>query len=110
MIPAGMLNAIATLQKKSVSTSATSGQQVETWTSIGSIRCRIDEASGREFQFASGKKVNATHVLFANLGSVVNVTEKDYRISNDGKFFDILLISNAGGALHHKEILLQVIF
>lgn len=75
------------------------------------VRCRIDEATGREYKAQSGAYVQATHVLFVPHAAVtVAISEAEYRVDVGGNKYDILLIADAGGAGHHYEIALERVY
>jgi hypothetical protein len=75
------------------------------------IPCRLDEASGQEIKSSTGQYVKATHVLFIKASNGgVTLTEKSYRIVCESNTYNILLIKDAGGQGHHKELLLERVF
>jgi hypothetical protein len=91
---------------------ATSGEPIETWTNAAvNVKCRLDEANGQEIRTANNVYVKASHVLFmqADTGGIA-LNEKDNRIKIGATVFNILLVKDAGGAGHHKELLLERIF
>jgi head-tail adaptor len=80
-------------------------------TAQADVRCRLDDAGGREYLTSSGKYVKADYTLFVNYRDVqVALSEKDFRVVVDSKYYNILFISDAGGAGHHYEIALERVF
>jgi hypothetical protein len=108
----GMLNAFCTIRKVAETQSPLSGQINDAWQDVAvNVRCRLDEASGQEIKTETGKYVKATHVLFIeNATGGIDINEKEYEIVISENSYNILLIKDAGGHGHHKEILLQRVY
>lgn len=107
MLPRSLLNTTCIFEQRAGTQSTTSGQMNYTWAAVyTSIRCRLDENTGREFTSQTGKSMRSTHVLFINAlpGAI---TEADWRVDVGGLKYNILLIADAGGAGHHYELALE---
>ncbi|MCK9583188.1 MAG: head-tail adaptor protein [Endomicrobiales bacterium] len=112
MLPNSLLRHTVTFRKRTKNQSSTSGQPNYIWSDFQvGVRCRIDEASGREYPSTSGKYVKADHILFVNKSSLqFAINEKDYRAVISSFEYNILLIADAGGAGQHYEIALERIY
>lgn len=112
MIPPTLLRHTCTFEQRVEGTRSGTGQVNYTYiTAQSGVRCRLDDAGGREYHASSGKYVKADYILFVNCKSVqVALSEKDFRVVVDSKYYNILFISDAGGAGHHYEIALERIY
>nr|BDD45342.1 hypothetical protein 18 [Elusimicrobiota bacterium] len=107
----GLLNIRCNIQEKIRAQSPDTGQIEEVWADVAmNIRCRLDEATGQEFKTKTSQYVKATHVLFIKETGGINLIESKHKIVIDGNSYNILLVKNAGGHNHHKEVLLERVF
>ena len=105
----GLLNTTCTIQKLTRTQDADSGEWTESWANHAtSVKCRLDMASGQgEVRITNDRLSNTTHILFVEYRTDLNWWE--YRVIADSITYNILLISQAGGMLHHTEILLELV-
>jgi SPP1 family predicted phage head-tail adaptor len=100
-----LLNKTCTIKARTVAQHATSGEQVETFAvKYSNVRCRLDEAAGGEYRGATRIVDKATHVLFINFN--YNVIDTDAVVVGT-ETYNVLLVKDAGGHGHHKELMLE---
>ena len=100
-----LLNAKATIYNQVETVNATNGEKTKTWTIKHlSIPCRLDQATGEDFIGSNKIYTAATHVLY--IDDVYSVVTTD-RVKISGKNYNVLRVSDGGGALHHTELLLE---
>ena len=102
----GLLNRTCKIQKVTKTEDPDSGELNDAWTTIyNNVKCRLDEAKGKEFASPNSILALADHVLFLNYGYVLKAGEHQIVIGADS--YNILLVKNAGGEFHHLELMLQ---
>jgi len=69
------------------------GQQTETWSSIGSAYARVAPLRGREYLAASGEKANLTHEVTLRARNDVALMPRD-RVLFGTRLFDIQSVIN----------------
>jgi head-tail adaptor len=104
----GLLNTTCTIQEITETQDSGTGQKEKTWSNIkNGVKCRLDQASGKEFAAPNSIMAKASHILF--LDSKYNLKEKNHRIIIKSTTYNILLVSDGGGHGHHLELLLEII-
>jgi SPP1 family predicted phage head-tail adaptor len=104
----GLLNTTCTIQTLTETQDADTGQDIKTWTDTEiNVKCRLDNAEGDEIMSDTGEVVKASHTLFLNNPTYINLDEKSNRIVIEGISYNILLVKDAGGHGHHTELLLR---
>jgi SPP1 family predicted phage head-tail adaptor len=100
-----LLNKTCTIKSRTVAQNATSGEQVETFAvKYSNVRCRLDEAAGGEFRGSTRIVDKATHMLFIPFNYSVVETDEVVIANNN---YNVLLVRDAGGHGHHKELMLE---
>ena len=101
-----LYNKKCNIQKRAKTYDANTKQLIETWSNmLVGIPCCINTLAGGEKFNSNRKVVNATDKLYLINNS--GITEGEHRVSLEGITYDILLIADASGRGHHKELWLQ---
>lgn len=103
----GLLNTVCTIFQRSQAEDATTGQHKDTYgVKYFGIPCRLDQADGGSFMAPQRIKEKATHILFIPMSFDVQETDL---IQVGSVQYTVLLVSNAGGQNHHKEVILEYV-
>jgi hypothetical protein len=104
----GLLNTSCIIQTLTETQDPDTGQDIKVWVNTEiDVKCRLDNAEGDEIMSDTGEVVKASHTLFLNNPTYINLNEKNNRIVVSGNNYNILLVKDAGGHGHHTELLLQ---
>ena len=100
-----LLRHTCTIQVRTVTYNSDTGQQVESWAdSVTGVKCRLDQAKGSEYRQPTAIYSKATHVLFM---ATRTLSPKNNLVIIDSNTYNILDVSDGGGAGHHIEVLLE---
>ena len=103
-----LLNTTCTIEVKSVTQNSTTRQPVETWSTYASaVKCRLDESRGGEIRLPDNTYIKASHTLFLLYRTDLNAL--NHRIVVGSDTFNILLVRQAGGTVHHTEVELEIV-
>lgn len=98
---ATLLNQTATIQRATYGTDSLAGR-TETWTNVGTIRCRLRALSARERPMMGSDGTEITHRMYC---SPTDITERD-RVVIDGTVYEVAAVNRLPGGVagHHYEV------
>lgn len=105
-----LLNRRCTIEVKTSTQNADSGQMIESWgVLLSAIKCRLDIKSGGKIVGAESVYEKASHILFMRKPASVVLTTEDYRIDIDGDKYEIILVNElySNKPFSHYELLLD---